>query len=64
VSARVAKETRKLLEAGWEQRGTGLKAIWRRPGGGRWTARYQALIEMRGKGPDAEGGLAAPGEDT
>jgi hypothetical protein len=59
-----SKETRELLEAGWEQRGTGPKAIWRGPGSGRWTSRYQALIELRGEGRDAEGGPAAPGEDA
>lgn len=48
-----AKETRELLEAGWEQRGTGPKAIWRRPEVGRWTSRYQALMELRREWPEA-----------
>jgi hypothetical protein len=47
MSERAAKETRELLEAGWEQRGRGPKAIWRRPESGRWTSRYQALMELR-----------------
>jgi hypothetical protein len=64
MSEREAKETRELLEAGWEQRGAGPKAIWRRPYGGRWTSRYQALIERRGGGSDSKGGPAAPGEDA
>ena len=56
-----AGEARKLSEAGWERRGEGPKAIWRRPEGGRWWAHYQALIELRrdrlaGDGPNEEEG--------
>jgi hypothetical protein len=57
------EEAWELLEAGWEQRGTGPKAIWRRPEGGRWYVCYQALIELRGEGPDAEEGTTTVGED-
>ncbi len=64
MSERAAKETRELLEAGWEQRDAGPKAIWCGPGSGRWTSRYQALIELRGEGRDAEAGPAAPGGDA
>ena len=64
MSERAAKETRELLEAGWEQEGTGPKAIWRRPCGGRWTSRYQALIELRRERFDAGVGPAAPEEDV
>jgi hypothetical protein len=38
---REAKEVRKLEAAGWEQRGSGPKSIWRRPEGGRWWPHYQ-----------------------
>ena len=56
---REAEETRELEAAGWEQRGRGPTAIWRRPCGGRWTSRYQALFELRkyrfaGDGPNKE----------
>jgi hypothetical protein len=40
---------RELEAAGWERRGEGPKAIWRRPEGGRWYAQYQALKMLRGK---------------
>jgi hypothetical protein len=63
LSERVAKETRELLEAGWEQRDAGPKAIWCGPGSGRWTSRYQALIELRKERFDARVGHAKPGED-
>jgi hypothetical protein len=52
-----AEEARKLEEAGWQRRGLGPKALWRRPEGERWWPHYQALIELRREGPDA------PGED-
>ena len=60
---RDAQETRKLEAAGWERRGEGTKAIWRRPGGDRWIAHHLALHELRRVGPDAgEGPAEAPGE--
>jgi hypothetical protein len=31
-----AEEARELEEAGWQRRGLGPKALWRRPEGGRW----------------------------
>jgi hypothetical protein len=64
ASERHAEEARELLEAGWEQRGTGPKAIWRRPEGGRWWVRYQASIELRRDRFDAGVSTAAPGEDA
>ncbi len=47
MSERVAEERRELESAGWESRGEGGKAIWRRPEGGRWYAHYQALAMLR-----------------
>lgn len=57
-----AGEVRELEAAGWEQRGDGPKAIWRRPEGGRWWVHYQALIELRRARFGDEDGSAAPGE--
>ena len=60
---RDAQETRRLEAAGWERRGEGPKAIWRRPGGDRWIAHHLALHELRREGPDAgQGPAGAPGE--
>ena len=60
---RDAQETRKLEAAGWEGRGEGPKAIWRRPGGARWIARHLALLELGRERPDAgEGPAEASGE--
>ena len=53
---RAADAERELEAAGWERRGDGPKAIWRRPGGGRWWATYQARIELRREGFDAPEG--------
>lgn len=64
MSERTAKETRELLEAGWEQRGTGPKAIWRGPEGGHWFVHYQALIKLRREGFAARVGPTVPGEDA
>jgi hypothetical protein len=47
VSRRIADERRELEEAGWEPRGEGARAIWRRPEGARWYAHYQALAMLR-----------------
>ena len=47
MSERIADERRELEAAGWESRGEGSKAIWRRPEGGRWYAHYQALATLR-----------------
>jgi hypothetical protein len=47
VTEQNAEERRELELAGWESRGEGSKAIWRRPEGGRWYARYQALAALR-----------------
>ena len=58
---RHAEEARELEAAGWERRGTGTTALWRRPEGGRWWVHYQALTEMRRDGSDAGGGAAEPG---
>ncbi len=62
MSERAAKEVRELEAAGWEQRESGPKSLWRRSEGGRWWAHHQALIELRrgrfGDGP------AAPDEDA
>jgi len=44
---KAADEARVLEAAGWERRGEGPKAIWRKPGGGRWWPHYQALVELR-----------------
>jgi hypothetical protein len=41
------KDRAELEAAGWERRGEGLKAIWRRPEGGHWYAQYQALEMLR-----------------
>ncbi len=57
-------EARELLEAGWERRGDGPKAIWRRPEGGRWYAHYQVLDILRKERLDARVGIAALGEDA
>ena len=62
TGVRDAEETRELLEAGWEERGTGPKAIWRGPGGGRWYARYQALIELRRQRFAGEGTTTPSGD--
>ncbi|CAA9520942.1 MAG: hypothetical protein AVDCRST_MAG05-3610 [uncultured Rubrobacteraceae bacterium] len=60
---RDARETRKLEAAGWERRGEGPKAIWRRTRGDRWIAHHLALHELRRERPDAgEGSAEAPGE--
>lgn len=56
--AKAAQEARELEAAGWEQRGSGPKSIWRRPGDGRWLAHHQALIELRRERP------AAPEDDA
>ncbi len=44
---RMADVRREDEAAGWESRGKGPKAIWRRPEGGRWLAHYQALAALR-----------------
>ncbi len=59
--AKAAEEARELEAAGWEQRGSGPRSIWRRPEGGHWWAHYQALIELRRESPDAGKGPATPG---
>jgi hypothetical protein len=64
ASERHAEEARELEAAGWERRGGGAKAIWRRPEGGRWWAHHQALIELRKERFDAGAGHAALGEDA
>ena len=55
-----AEEARELEAAGWERRGDGPKALWRRPEGGRWWVHYQALTELRRDGPDAGEGDRDP----
>jgi hypothetical protein len=63
-SERHAEGTRELEAAGWERRGDGPKAIWRRPEGDRWYAHYQVLEILRKERLDARVGPAAPGEDA
>jgi hypothetical protein len=63
VSERAAKEIRELEAAGWERRGRGPKAIWRRPEGGHWWAHHQALFELRKERFDARVGHAKPEAD-
>ena len=60
MSERAAKEVRELEAAGWEQRESGSKSLWRRPEGGRWWA-HQALIELRKERFDARAGLPKRG---
>ena len=60
--AKAVEEERELLAAGWEQRGSGPRSIWRGPEGGRWWPHYQAPIELRSEGPDAGKGPANEGE--
>jgi len=57
----IEAETRELEAADWERRGEGPKAIWRRPGGGSWTAHHQAYKEMRREKSAAGNGSAKPG---
>jgi hypothetical protein len=64
ASERHAEEARELEAAGWERRGDGPKAIWRRPEGGRWYAHYQVLDILRKERLDARVGPAAPGGDA
>jgi ferric-dicitrate binding protein FerR (iron transport regulator) len=47
----MADERCELEAAGWEPRGEGHKAIWRRPEGGCWYAHYQALATLRKEAP-------------
>ncbi len=63
MSERESKETRELLEAGWEQRDAGPKAIWCGPGSGRWTSRYQALFELRNERLPGEGPIMPGGDE-
>ncbi len=60
---READEPRELEAAGWEQRGRGPTAIWRRPGSGRWTSRYQALFELRNERLPGEGPIMPGGDE-
>jgi hypothetical protein len=62
-SERNAEEARELEAAGWERRGDGPKAIWRKPEGGHWWVHYQALVELRKERFDARVGHAKPGKD-
>jgi hypothetical protein len=64
ASERHAEEARELEAAGWERRGGGARAIWRRPEGGRWFIHYQALIELRRERFEARVGPASPREDA
>ena len=59
MTDRDADEVRELEAAGWEQRGSGPRSIWRGPEGGRWWAHYQALIELRRERPGDGGSPAA-----
>ena len=61
MSERTAKEVGELEATGWERRGEGPKAIWRRPGGGSWLAHYQAYTELRRERPAPGGGPEGPG---
>ncbi len=63
MSGREAKEVRGLEAVGWERRGLGTKAIWRRPEGGRWWVHHRALIGLRKERFDARVGHDKPGED-
>ena len=58
---RHAEEARELKAAGWEQRGSGPKSLWRRSEGRRWWAHHQALIEMRKQRFDARVDHPKPG---
>ena len=48
------KDRAELEAAGWEPRGEGPKAIWRRPEDGRWYAQYQALAMLRKEALDEQ----------
>jgi hypothetical protein len=61
ASERHAEEARELEAAGWERRGEGPKAIWRKPGGGRWWPHYQAVLELRRERLASEAGPEWPG---
>jgi hypothetical protein len=58
---KAADEARVLEAAGWVQRGEGPKAIWRKPGGGRWWPHYQAVLELRRERLASEAGPEGPG---